>query len=131
MALIAPYPITIRALEADKYCFDDSILSSPTMSPLEPLNEPLYESQLDSIESPSDSTDADIDAHSHAIHIENAAVDLPPASTRRDNFYTGYSAILLGRAGPPPAPELAPSIDNLRDTKFVGPVGCRHPISAV
>jgi hypothetical protein len=95
----------------------------PIESDLESQSESLNESQLDSIDKPSASSDADMDA--------NATVDLALAPIRRDDFYTGYQAILLGRAGPPPTPELAPSIDNLRDTKFVGPAGCRHPISAV
>ena len=114
MAPIGPQPCTFQGLEtgADKYCLVNIIRFSPTMSPLESYREPQRESQdgsqLDPVDMPSTSADADIDAHSHAVEIGNAAVDLAPAPIQRDDFYTG----------PPPAPELAPSIDNLRDTRL-------------
>jgi len=99
------------------------------MSSLEPQDEPQDEPQLDSINTPSPSADAEIHAYSHGAEIGNAAVSLTTVPISRD-FYRSYQAILLGRAGLPPAPELAPPIYNLRDGKCLRPVG-RHPISAV
>jgi len=45
-------------------------------------------------------------------------------------IYPGHAAILFGRGGRPPALKASKSVDNLRDSKFIGPVE-EHAISKV